>query len=196
MKNKKRFIYMIMVVFVIAIAGLCTACTTGQGNGENANGDAADDTENDVAAQKQKAEETIGYINQLEVTNTVEEINAIIGVEGTKSEYSEEYKWEIDDKNYIMLKFAGDSPILQATVNKEAVKNEDLSLPSASELQQMLNDGSFTYQELVEKMDGVEGYLSGKTSGSVSYSWVDKHNMKLSATFNNESGKCTIANIS
>lgn len=196
MKDKKKLLHVIMAVLVIAIAGLCAACTTGPDNRENANGDAADDTENDIVEQKQKAEETIGYMKQLAVTNTVEEINSITGVEGTKSEYSEEYTWKINDENYIMLKYAGDSPILQATVNKEAVKDENVKMLTATELQQMLNDGSFTYQELVEKMGGVEGLLTGKTSGSESYSWVDKHNMKLSATFNNESGKCTIANIS
>lgn len=196
MKDKKRFIRVMMVILVIGLAGLCIACTTGSGNGKDTGKDSAGDTKNDIAEQKQKAETTIGYMKQLAVTNTVEEINSITGVEGTKSKYSEEYTWKINDKNYIMMKFAGDSPILQATIDKDAVKNENINLPSASELQQMLNNGSFTYQELVAKMNGIEGLLTGKTSSSESYSWIDKHKRSLRATFNNESGKCTIANIS
>jgi len=196
MKDKKRYMRVIMAVLVIALAGLCTACKTSSGNGENTGKGNVSDTKNDAAEQKQKAETTVGYMKQLSVTNTVEEINKITKVEGTKSQYSEEYTWKINDKNYIMMKFAGDSAILQATIDKSAVKNENINLPSSSELRQMLNNGSFTYKELVEKVGGVEGLLTGKTSGSESYTWVDKQNRALRATFNNESGKCTVASIS
>lgn len=95
----------------------------------------------------------------------------------------------------ITLKYAGDSPILQATIDKESVKNENIKLPKSSELQEMLNNGSFTYEELVVKLDGIEDNLSNKTTGSVGYIWVDKNNRFLSATFNNESGKCAIASF-
>lgn len=192
MKNKKRFLFLITAVLVI---GLCTACATSSGNGDN-EGSNGTNTADDTAEQKQKAEQTIEVLKQLEVTNTIDEINGIAGVEGTKSEYSEEYTWKFNDKNYIMLKYAGDSPILQATVNKDVVKNDAIKLPTTSELQEMLNNGSFTYQQLVEKLGGTEGLLTGKTSSSVSYSWVDKHSNTLRATFNNESGLCTIASIS
>ncbi len=149
-------------------------------------------------AEEQKKEEVKGNcvvtecIKQLEASNSVEEINNIIGFEGTKSEYSEERTWKLDSKNWITLKYAGESPILQATIDKESIKNDNIKLPLSSELQEMLNNGSFTYEELVEKVGGVEGTLSSKTTSSVSYMWVDKHNQVMRATFNNESGKCTI----
>lgn len=190
MKNKKSLIYIIIAVLVIA---LCIVYAISSDNKqENANNNNVTDN---IAEETQKAEQVIECIKQLETTNTVEEINTITGLEGTKSEYSDEYTWKFSNKNYIMLKYAGDSPILQATINKEIIKNNEVKLPLSSELREMLNNGSFTYEELVSKLGGIEGTLSGKTSGSVSYIWVDKHDQTLRATFNNESGKCTIASF-
>lgn len=175
--------------FIWAMISLCAlGCFTGCTN-----------TSDDEVEEKK--EETKGNcvvtecIKQIEPLNSVEEINDIIGFEGTKSEYSDERTWKLDSNNWITLKFAGDSPILQATIDKETLKNENIKLPASSELQEMLNNGSFTYEELVSKLDGIEGTLSSKTTGSVSYIWVDKNKRVLSATFNNESGKCTIASF-
>lgn len=134
-------------------------------------------------------------IKQIDTSNSIEEINTILGFEGTKSDYSEEYTWKLSDKNWITLKYAGDSPILQATIDKETIKNETIKFPSSTELKEMLNNGSFTYEELVDKLGGIEGTLSSKTTSSVGYIWVNKHNQVLSATFNNKSGKCTIASF-
>lgn len=134
-------------------------------------------------------------MKQIEISNTVEEINNIIGFEPTKSEYSEEQTWKLDDKNWITLKYAGESPILQATIDKETIKDEDIELLSASELKEKLNNGSFTYEELVTMLGNKEGILNSKTEGSVGYIWVDKNNRTLGATFNNKSGKCTVASI-
>lgn len=188
MKDKKTLICGIIAVLVI---GLCAFYAISSNNEQENTDNVADNT----VEEKQKTEQVIECIKQLETTNTVEEINGIVGFEGTKSEYSNEYTWKFNDKNYIVLKYAGDSPILQATINKEIIKNNDVKLPLASELRETLNNGSFTYEELVSKLDGIEGILSGKTSSSVSYIWVDKHNQTLRATFNNESGKCTIASL-
>ena len=179
MKFKKGFMFMTVVLLTISFTIGCS--------------------NNKKVEEKPQEEETKGKcvvtecIKQLETTNTIEEINEIIGFEGTKSEYSEEYTWKLNSKNYIMLKYAGDSPILQATIDKETIKNENVKLPLSSELREMLNNGSFTYEELVEKLGGIEGVLNSKTSSSVGYIWVDKHNQALSATFNNKTGKCTIA---
>ncbi len=175
---------------VCTIISLCTTlCFTGC------------TSDNDDVEEKKEEEVVKGNcvvtecIKQLDTSNSVEEINSIIGFEGTKSDYSEERTWKLSDKNWITLKYAGDSPILQATIDKESIKNENVKFPLSSELKEMLNNGSFTYEELVDKLDGIEGTLDSKTTKSVGYIWVDKNNRVLSATFNNESGKCTIASF-
>lgn len=130
-------------------------------------------------------------IKKIEVDNTKEEINEIIGFEGETSEYSGEVTWKLDSKNWITLKPSGDNQILQATIDKETLKDENVTLPSYSELKEMLNKG-VTYEELVEKI-GAEGTLDSKTSSSKGYVWADKNGQRLGATINNKSGKCTVA---
>ena len=56
----------------------------------------------------------------------------------------------------------------------------------------MLNNGSFTYDELVEMVGG-EGTLISISNGSMIYTWVDKNDRRLNATFDRESGKCSLA---
>lgn len=152
----------------------------------------------DVVSNSSVSTETKGNYNviesmkHIEVTNTEEEINNILGFECEKSEFSGDCTWKLDSKNWITLKKTGDSSILQATIDKETIKNENVTLPSRSDLQALLNKG-LTYEELVTKLGGVEGILSSKTSSSKGYIWVDKHNQTLGATINNETGKCTVA---
>ena len=175
---KKSFRYVVISLCVIG-------CLTGCSNDKNIE----EEKKEDIAKGKCTVTECI---KQLEPSNSIEEMNEIIGFEATKSEYSEERTWKLDNKNWITLKYAGDSPILQATIDKETIKNETLKFPTSSELQEMLNNGSFTYEELVEKLGGVEGTLSSKTTTSVGYMWVNNY-QTLVATFNNNSGKCTVA---
>ena len=133
-------------------------------------------------------------MKKIEATNTVEEINDIIGFESTTDAMiGSDYIWKFDSKNWISFKTSGNDNItIQATIDKENLKDDKIKLPSSSELQKDLNDGSFTYEELVQKVGG-EGTLTSISKGSFSYTWVDKSGQKLGATFNRESGKCTVA---
>lgn len=136
-------------------------------------------------------------ITLLNTKNTTEEINEIIGFEGEKSEYSNKYTWKLSDKESITLDMSSTSPILQATIDKEKVKNEDNDFSIFNELKGDLNQGkSITYKEMVEKLGGIEGTLAGRTSTSDRYIWVDKNDRTFSATFNNtKDGKCSIISM-
>ncbi len=161
---------------------------------------------NEVEEDKEKEKEPVVQANcevkdcikKIEVTNTVEEINDIIGFEAKKSEYSEEYTWKLDDKNSITLKLSTpDSRILQATIDKNTIKSDDVDLSVYSDIKKLLDKGkSLSYKEMVEKLGGVEGVLAGKTSTSERYIWVDKNNQTFSATFSdNNDGKCNIISL-
>lgn len=133
----------------------------------------------------------IECMKQIDVTNSVEEISAIIGFEPTESEYSGDKTWKLDSKNWITLKTYSDSQTLQATIDKETIKDENVKLPTQKELQELLNRG-ITYEGLVEKLGG-EGTLESKSTGSVGYVWSDKNGQRLGATINKKSKKCTVA---
>lgn len=133
-------------------------------------------------------------MKKIEATNTIEEISEIIGFESTTDAMiGSDPIWKFDSKNWISFKnYSNDDTTIQATIDKESIKNDKIELPSSSDLQKDLNNGSFTYEELVEKVGG-EGTLTSISKGSLSYTWVDKTGQRLGATFNNESGKCTVA---
>ena len=132
-------------------------------------------------------------MKKLEATNTKEEITEVIGFEPEVSEYSGDATWKLDSKNWITLKSGATGNILQATIDKESIKDENVSLPTQKELQTLLNKG-ITYEGLVEKL-GAEGTLESKTSSSVGYVWADANGQRLGATINNKSGKCTVASF-
>ena len=170
-------------ILACAIVSLCiTGCTSEQ---------IEEKKEEDIA----KGNCTIvECMKKIEATNTMEEINAIIGFETTTDAMiGSDPIWKFDSKNWISFKTSNnDSVTIQATIDKENIKNDNIKLPLSSDLQEDLNNGSFTYEELVEKVGG-DGTLTSISKGSRIYTWVDKHNQTLRATFNDKSGKCTIA---
>ena len=136
----------------------------------------------------------IECMKKIEATNTIEEINDIIGFESTTDAMiGSDPIWKFDSKNWITFKnYGNDNITIQATIDKESIKNDNIKLPSSSDLQKDLNNGSFTYEELAQKIGGA-GTLTSISKGSRIYTWVDKSGQRLGATFNSESGKCTIA---
>ncbi|MCI8575216.1 MAG: hypothetical protein HFI09_01970 [Bacilli bacterium] len=132
-------------------------------------------------------------MKKIEATNTIEEISNIIGFDSTTDAMiGSDPIWKFDSKNWISYNNYNDDITIQATINKESIKNDQIELPSSSDLQKDLNNGSFTYEEFVKKVGG-EGTLTTISKGSLSYTWVDKAGIRLGATFNNKSGKCTVA---
>lgn len=134
-------------------------------------------------------------IKLLNATDSIEKMNEVIGFEAEKD--GEDYKWQITKKTSLTAKKSGDNYILQTTMIKEELASEEVDFGVYSELKELLDKGtSFTYEEAVKKLNGVEGVLSSKTSTSESYMWVDKHNRVFRATFSNTiNKKCSIMSL-
>ena len=189
MKNQKMIIGGVCIaVAVAAVAGILLL--SGESNDSN-----VDNSDTNVSEEVANANYTIiETMQKIQPTNTQEEITEIVGFEPTvDAMIGSDPIWKFDKKNWISYKTSSDGKVtIQATIDKESLNDENIQLPSASDLQQDLNNGSFTYEELVEKVGG-EGTLTTISAGSKSYTWVDKNGQKLGATFNNETGKCTVA---
>ncbi len=173
---------------ILLLAGALVGCGSKEETKEDPNPEVKDQEE--VKANYSIVE----AMKHIEATNTVEEINAIIGFEATTDAMiGSDPIWKFDSDNWISFETFGDDDVtIRATIDKESIKNDNISIPKTSDLQEALNNGSFTYEELVQKIGG-EGTLTSISKGSRIYTWVDKSGIRLSATFNNESGKCTIA---
>lgn len=177
---KKKIITVIFGIMVLSITAGC-------------NQNLKDDT---TEKEEVKGNCTIvECMKKINATNTKEEIDEIIGFETTTDAMiGSDPIWKFDSKNWISFKTSNGSTTIQATIDKESIKNDDINLPSSSDLQKDLNNGSFTYEELVEKVGG-DGTLTTISEGSLSYTWVDKNVQRLGATFNKKSGKCSVASF-
>lgn len=186
MKLKKIFGYLIVGVVTL---GLVTGCT-------DTTKKATPEKEEEKIQGKCTVEECIKLI---EPSNTIEEINEIIGFEAEKSEYSETYKWKLSEKTWIDAtpSTTDSSYSLSANFDKSKIKNDKADFSNFSDIKASLGKGqSFTYEEMNEKVGGVEGILAGKTSTSKRYIWVNKNEQTFSATFSNTlDGKASIISL-
>lgn len=190
MKNQKVIIGGVCLVVAVALAGFFLL------KGED-NNSGLDNSGTNARQETVNANYTIiETMQKVKPTNTQEEISEIIGFEpAVDAMIGSDPIWKFDEKNWISYKTSGDGEAtIQATINSDDLKDEKLEFPSASDLQKDLNNGSFTYDELVEKVGG-EGTLTSISAGSKIYTWVDKNGQKLSATFNDKTGKCTVASF-
>lgn len=185
MKNLKLIGGVCIVVAVVAVVGFLLL---------NHNDDSTLDGSDASASQQNNAKCTIvEAMQKIQPTNTQEEITEITGLEPTvDAMIGSDPIWKFDAKNWISYKTNNNNVTIQATIDKEDLKDENIKLPLATELEKMLNNNSFTYNELVKLISG-EGTLTSISSNSVIYTWVDKNNQKLNATFDNKTGKCSIA---
>jgi len=182
MKIKKIICYLIVGITTL---GLLTGCT------ETAKEESVKKEEETVKG-KCTVEECIKLI---EPSNTIEEINEIIGFEAEKSEYSETYKWKLSEKTWIDAtpSTTDSSYSLSANFDKTKIKNDKADFSNFSDIKASLGKGqSFTYEEMNEKVGGVEGTVVGKSSLSKRYTWVNAQGGYLTASFSEKTGKCTI----
>ncbi len=190
MKNK-TIIIAITVIAVVLLGVLGFIVLSGNDN-SNDNSNTGDT--NDQQQETNANYNIVEAMNHIEPTNTIEEINMILGFESTTDPMiGNDPIWKFNSKNWISYKTSGDDNVtIQATIDKEDLKDSAVTLPSSSDLQKDLDNGSFTYEELVKKLGG-EGTLTSVSKGSRSYTWVDKNGQRLGATFSNKDGKCTVA---
>lgn len=147
-----------------------------------------------------KKEETKGKckveecLNSIEVTNTVEEINNIIGFEGKKKdENSNKYYWDFSNTTKIEVSIGSSGNTITATIDRNKIANKKVDFSKYDEIKALLDSGtSLTYDEFVEKVGGVQGTLVSKSSGYKRYTWANSKGGYLSASFSEKTGKCTI----
>jgi len=133
-------------------------------------------------------------IKQIEATDTILKVNEIIGFEYEKD--NDKYIWKLDKKNSITIDKSLDNQVVEATIEKDSIKNKDLDLSVYNDIKALLDNGkSLTYEEMVLKLGGINGTLAGKTSTTIRYIWVDRNERTFSATFSNKNNKCTIISI-
>ncbi len=151
--------------------------------------------------QEKKEEEVKGNctveecINQIEPKMKVEEVNQIIGFEGEKKADSDSYIWQLTTKTKIEVEYKDNLGSIKATYDKDKINSNELKMSIGYEIVNDIKKKTYTYEEMVEKFEGVEGHLESKSSTSKMYIWV-KDGQTFRATFSDSlKGKCSIVSI-
>ena len=137
--------------------------------------------------------EALECIKKLKSENTVDEINKVIGFEGTLTdEKNKIYTWEItSDEKVTASYYSSDKATIEATYKNEELKNSKVDFSKYDEIQTALKSGSsLTYDEFCKKVNA-EGVLYSISSYSKKYVWVNKNGEYLTGTFSNTTNKCT-----
>lgn len=136
-------------------------------------------------------------MKRIEPTMKLEEINEIIGFEGEKKGETDTYIWQLTDKTKIEVEYKNGLGTITATMDKDKIKNDNFKLSICYGIQNSLRSGtSFTYEEMVEKLEGIEGHLATKAPTFKRYIWVNKDKQTFGASFSDTlGGKCSITTI-
>lgn len=187
MKFKKIVYFMVASVFVL---GLTTGCSSNGKKLEPSKGK----SDNTQKEEKKGKCTIVECMKSIETTNSVEDINNIIGFEGEPvSEGSSTYIWRFSDTTKIEYTPSGGQGSISATIDRSTIKDKKVDFSKYDEIKTLLNSGtSLTYDEFKEKVGGVEGTIVGKSSLSKRYTWVNSQGGYLTASFSEKTGKCTI----
>ena len=181
--KRKLFTILLGGVFILSMAVGCTS---------QKEEPPVNDNVQEESKGKCEAEECIKLI---EPTMSVEEVNEIIGLDGVKKDGQEVYVWQLTEKSKIEVEYNDGLGTITATMDKSKIKNDQLKLSICYNIVNNIKTTTYTYEEMVEKLEGVEGYLATKAPTFKRYIWV-KDNQTFSASFSdNLDGKCSIVSI-
>lgn len=185
----KKTILKLMVALVVV--GLATGC-----GAKNQNTPAGGKNEPTTTAKaKIKGNcHAVECINKIDTSATVEDINAVMGFEGTLTDEKYNiYKWEISDSESIEAKYySGKTPTIIAHFDDDTIKNNKVDFSRWNELKPLISKG-ITYEDFITYIGGQEGVLVEKSSSSNKYRWVNSKGGYLAASFGATTKKCTFA---
>lgn len=170
------------------VLGLVTGCTESKTNEPK-------EKEKETQETSKGKCEVEECINLIEPKMTVEEVNEIIGFEGEKKDDTNTYIWQLTTKTKIEIEYKDNLGTISATMNKEKMENANLKMSICYEIVNNIKTTTYTYEEMVEKLEGIEGHLTTKAPTFKMYAWV-KDGQTFRATFSDSiKGKSSIVSI-
>ena len=136
-------------------------------------------------------------IKQLDPEGKLEDANKIIGFEGTVKTDAETYivyEWKLTSDTSVTINFM--KKYDNATIDidfPDSMINEKADFSKWNDMKSKISKGTFTYDEFVESVGGVQGTLTKKSKSSETYRWVNSNNGYLSASFDSKNKKCSFA---
>jgi len=193
---KKRILIISLAIMLVLSLVILTGC------GENSNNSSD-------APQTQQSKgnyDVFEAIKKIETTTTFEDVNKLLGFEGTLKSESDanstlsykKYRWDLTDNTAIEVTIydKDNSATIEAMYPSEMIANGKVDFSKVnSEMRKKINEkDGMTYDQVVEMLGGVQGTLDKKTSYDEAYVWVNDQRGSLTVRFNASTGKVTSFN--
>lgn len=182
------------IMCALLLVGICVGC------GNNSTGNNSGSSNDNNSVNNSEKVETKGNCNavecveQIEIESTVEEINEIIGFDGELiDEDYNIYYWEFSEDTGIKVAYYSSTRgTITLDIDKDSLANKKVDFSRYDELQPKIKEG-ITYDEFIKYIGNVDGIVTEKSSLSTKYTWVDSDGSYLTASFSNNSKKCSFA---
>jgi len=175
---KKITLIVLALLFSICIAA--AGCSGGGDNAASNNGSNAND----------KA--YLDLINKIEVGDSLDKINEIIGFEGEVRSDNASYSWEIGNGGFSAIFREGETSeaiSVKVLYENEDVVNSKVKIKDLDTLKAKVNDG-IHYDDFKEFLGGVDGVLVEKGPVTKGYVWRSPNGSVVTAGFKLSNNIC------
>ena len=179
--------WLLIIAFVLSAAICAAGCGSGSGAGSGA--DAGGKGAGSGAGSKQYLE----LINKIEVGDSLEKINEIIGAEGEAESDNATYTWDIDGGGGFSAIFRANDTSAALSVkllyNDKDVADNKVVVKNLDDLKAKVSEG-INYDDFKEIMGGVDGILISKNSVAKGYVWRNAKGSVVNASFTLDDNMC------
>lgn len=134
-------------------------------------------------------------VEQIGLEMSLEEVNQLIGFEGTLvEEGNEEYVWDFGDGETLKIDFGGAKDSVVAELTREKYADAAVDFARYDEIRTLMDsDAGANYDQVVEIVGGAPGVIIEKTLMFTRYLWVNEDGGYMKGLFENvEGGKCVM----
>ena len=144
-------------------------------------------------------------MEKIDTSGTIEDINKVIGFEGTVTGTSEKgdsyawtsYRWDLTEDEAVEVKYYTESKLMyvEAIYSRDSLKNKKVDFSSVKEDMKKINSANgLKYEDVKKIVGGVDGHLVKKDNNTLTYTWYNSKGGTFTARFSTTSGKCTSYN--
>lgn len=179
---KKVFSILLLCFFTISIGGCGSDRKDTSSTNSNSKSGLSDDR--DVSY--------LDYINKVEVGDSLDKINEVIGSEGKVLSDNATYTWDIGNGGFTAIFKVDDTSSaisLNVSYDNEDVENKNVRIKDLKNIKSKVSEG-IDYDEFKELLGGVDGILVSKGSVTKGYVWRNPDGSIVDASFRLEDNMC------
>jgi len=179
---KKIVLALVSCLFVISIAG----CSSD-------NKDTASNKSDSKSSSSTVSDNSyLDYINKIEVGDSLDQINEVIGSDGEVHSDNATYSWDIGNGGFVAVFRKDDTSSalsVEVSYDKKDVENKKVKIKDLDGLKSKVKEG-ISYDDFKENLGGVDGVLVSKGSVTKSYVWRSPDGSVVDAAFRLDDNMC------